>query len=60
MSNFIDKSELTELLLASDDDYEPYGMATWDTEYNFTDSTGYIKSQVPLHNTIDMDYWLGE
>ncbi len=60
MSNFINENELAELLLVSDDDYEPYGMASWDAGHDLIDSTGYIKSHVPLHNTVDMDYWLGE
>ena len=57
----MDNSELVELLLTSDDDYEPYGMAASpSTGYSYTDKTGYIESQVPLHYTNDMDRWLGE
>ena len=61
MSNYMDNSSLVELLLTSDDDYEPYGMATSpSTGYDFMDKTGYIESQVPLHLSDDMDRWLGE
>lgn len=61
MSNFMDNSSLVELLLTSDDDYEPYGMAASPSAgYSFTDKTGYIESQVPLHLADDMDRWLGE